>query len=117
MRPAAADGLKLVDRLPEDEAVINRYGFNSSGHEAVRERLVRLPKSDRVVVGVNLGKNKTSADATADYVAGVKMFADVADYLVINISRFDYASPFYDQTFLVTDPLCRSTSSSALHFF
>jgi len=42
----------------------------------------------RFVIGVNLGKNKTSPDAAADYVEGVKKFADLADYLVINISRY-----------------------------
>jgi len=66
-----------------------RYGFNSSGHDEVYERLVRLRQEKRtnVVIGVNLGKNKTSEDATADYVAGVKKFAALADYLVVNVSR------------------------------
>jgi dihydroorotate dehydrogenase len=66
-----------------------RYGFNSSGHDAVQERLVRLRESNpgQFVIGVNLGKNKTSVDATADYVEGVKKFAHLADYLVINVSR------------------------------
>ena len=41
-----------------------------------------------VKIGVNLGKNKTSADPVKDYVDGVKMFGRVADYLVVNVSRF-----------------------------
>ena len=76
-----------VFRLPEDGAIINRYGFNSEGHEAVYERLSNLRKdSSSFIIGVNLGKNKTSTDPIQDYVDGIKKFADVADYLVINVS-------------------------------
>lgn len=77
-----------VFRLIEDRAIVNRYGFNSEGHEAVRKRLAEV-KSDsnfKGVVGVNLGKNKESNDAAADYVEGLKAFHDLADYFVINIS-------------------------------
>lgn len=75
-------------RLIEDRAIVNRYGFNSEGHEAVRRRLEQV-KSDsnfKGIVGVNLGKNKESSDAAADYVQGLKAFHDLADYFVINIS-------------------------------
>ena len=77
-----------VFRLPEDSAVINRYGFNSAGHEAVRRNLAeyRESKSDNCVLGINLGKNKTSPSAVDDYTAGVKVFAELADYLVVNVS-------------------------------
>lgn len=66
-----------------------RYGFNSDGHEAVYSRLQRLRSSNSFVgiIGVNLGKNKNSEDPVKDYVDGIKKFGDVADYLVINISR------------------------------
>ncbi|XP_057325220.1 dihydroorotate dehydrogenase (quinone), mitochondrial [Microplitis mediator] len=77
-----------VFRLTEDKAIINRYGFNSEGHDAVYKRLVDL-KNDlnfTGIIGVNLGKNKTSTDPVNDYVEGVKKFSDVADYLVINVS-------------------------------
>ena len=75
-------------------AVINRYGFNSDGVDAVRERLQALRKSQTQrgaafppgILGVNLGKNKESQDAAADYVVGVNKLAPYADYLVINIS-------------------------------
>ncbi|CAG5108576.1 Similar to Dhod: Dihydroorotate dehydrogenase (quinone), partial [Cotesia congregata] len=71
-----------------DKAIINRYGFNSEGHEAVYKRLLdlRSDSSFTGIIGVNLGKNKTSTDPVADYVEGVKKFSDVADYLVINVS-------------------------------
>lgn len=76
-----------VFRLPEDSAVINRYGFNSDGHETVLERLQNLRKTETgCIIGVNLGKNKTSSDPVNDYVEGIKTFGEVADYLVVNIS-------------------------------
>lgn len=78
-----------VFRLSEDQAVINRYGFNSAGHDAVHANLLHYVASERAtpcVLGVNLGKNKTSPSAVADYSAGVAKFAFLADYLVINVS-------------------------------
>lgn len=77
-----------VFRLTEDKAVINRYGFNSDGHDIVYERLIKLPPpGERLgVLGINLGKNKTSTDAVGDYVKGVQKFGPIADYLVVNVS-------------------------------
>lgn len=78
-----------VFRLPEDDAVINRYGFNSEGHEKVYNK-VKSTKNylqDTGLLGINLGKNKLSDDARKDYVSGIKKFNDVADYFVINVSR------------------------------
>ena len=45
-------------------------------------------KKTEVIVGINLGKNKTSEDAVGDYVQGVKVLGPFADYLVINVSRY-----------------------------
>ena len=74
--------------------MINRYGFNSLGHEAVGKNLGEhicslgdQKKDSKFVLGVNLGKNKTSEDAAGDYVKGVKSLGPFADYLVINVSR------------------------------
>lgn len=75
-----------VFRLTEDLAVVNRYGFNSVGHERVRSSLKSSRAAWRGPVGVNLGRNKTSVDVAADYVAGVQCFSDLADYLVVNVS-------------------------------
>jgi len=133
-----------VFRLPQDEAVINRYGFNSAGHDVVYRRLEEWRRNRRncaeqssppppalpagstttsytrnslpevivrdvvelrsasdscdssssdssgtagvAVLGVNLGKNKTSPSPIGDYVSGVEKFAPVADYLVVNVS-------------------------------
>jgi dihydroorotate dehydrogenase len=71
-------------RLTEDEAVINRMGFNSEGLDVARRRLAA--RARRGIVGVNLGKNKEQTDAAADYVAGALAFAPHADFLVINVS-------------------------------
>ncbi len=73
-----------VFRLIEDRAIVNRYGFNNDGHAPALARL--SARERRVIVGVNVGANKDSADRVADYVAGVEIFANVADYLTINIS-------------------------------
>lgn len=72
-------------RLSEDEAVINRFGFNSEGHRAVYARLAaRTGKPG--IVGVNVGANKDAADRVDDYVAGIETFNDVASYFTVNIS-------------------------------
>nr|CAG4651101.1 EOG090X08P9 [Simocephalus serrulatus]SVE94326.1 EOG090X08P9 [Simocephalus serrulatus] len=87
--PEAQEGNQKprVFRLTEDDAIINRYGFNSEGHEAVYSRVkVEGEKQERAIIGVNLGKNKLSTNAVDDYVAGVKKFGEIADYLVINVS-------------------------------
>ncbi|CAN2389437.1 Dihydroorotate dehydrogenase (quinone), partial [Pristimantis euphronides] len=81
-----------VFRLPQDKAVINRYGFNSHGIEVVRQRLLQRVEKQKTLtaegmpLGVNLGKNKTSEDAAADYTRGVRELGPLADYLVINVS-------------------------------
>ena len=71
-------------RLESDQAIINRMGFNNDGMEAVAARLQgRKPGG---IVGVNLGKNKNTEDAAADYELGVRRFGPICDFLVINIS-------------------------------
>lgn len=87
-KPQSGNPKPRVFRLPEDNAVVNRYGFNSDGHDVVWERLRRLRENKNFtgVLGVNLGKNKETEDATQDYIDGIKRFMDVADYFVINVS-------------------------------
>ncbi|XP_075975457.1 dihydroorotate dehydrogenase 2 [Anticarsia gemmatalis] len=77
-----------VFRLPEDKAVINRYGFNSEGFDKVYKKIDSIEKTllDKGLLGINLGKNKLSQSPTEDYTLGIKKFSDVADYFVINIS-------------------------------
>jgi dihydroorotate dehydrogenase len=84
-RPQAGNPKPRLFRLVEDQAVINRMGFNNRGQADALERLRNRDRS-RGVVGVNIGANKDSADRVADYVAGVVAMPPVADYLTINIS-------------------------------
>jgi dihydroorotate dehydrogenase len=74
-------------RLPADRALVNRMGFNNGGAAAAAQRL-RARRRRRVAVGVNIGKSKTvpEQDAVRDYVAGAAELAEVADYLVVNVS-------------------------------
>ncbi len=86
-RPQPGNPRPRIFRLPADQAVINRLGFNNEGVAAAQARLTAFRAKDRnTIVGVNLGKNKTSEDAAADYAAGAKALAPFADYLVINVS-------------------------------
>lgn len=87
-KPQEGNPKPRVFRLNEDEAVINRYGFNSEGHAVVADRLrgVREAQEFQAVLGINLGKNKTSPSASQDYTSGVVTLGPLADYLVINIS-------------------------------
>jgi dihydroorotate dehydrogenase len=73
-----------VFRLAEDGAVINRYGLNSEGAEAVRKRLAARRRIG--IVGVNIGANKDATDRTADYVTLVRELGGVCDYISINVS-------------------------------
>ncbi len=72
-------------RLAADRAIVNRLGFNNEGHEALADRLHRRSRKPGIV-GVNIGPNRDSDDPIYDYVAGVRQFAPMAAYLVINIS-------------------------------
>ena len=79
-------------RLEQDRAVINRMGFNNGGAEpalarlSARKRRGPSTKLRTGVVGVNVGANKDSPDRIADYLAGIRAFTPVADYLTVNIS-------------------------------
>ena len=73
-----------VFRLVEDEALINRLGFNNLGSKNVVDRI----KSNRQtgLLGINIGPNKDSSNRLEDYLDCLKTFQDVADYITINIS-------------------------------
>ncbi|NWJ11282.1 PYRD dehydrogenase, partial [Crypturellus undulatus] len=91
-RRAAPPRRHLRPARPRAPLLCSRYGFNSHGHAAVQRRLrARLPAQRRLSeagmpLGINLGKNRSSADAAADYVAGVQALGPLADYLVVNVS-------------------------------
>jgi dihydroorotate dehydrogenase len=86
-RPQAGNSGQRLYRLSEDEAVINRFGFNSCGIAPFAGRLAkRRATGARGIVGANLGKNRDTTDGAADYIACIEAVTGLADYLVVNIS-------------------------------
>ena len=71
-------------RLEEDEALINRLGFNNSGAEIISSRIKSNPPNG--LFGVNIGPNKDTNNRLEDYLIGIRTFHNLADYIVINIS-------------------------------
>ena len=74
-------------RLPADQALINRMGFNNQGAAAVAARLSHLPKLD-IPLGISLGKSKVTPldEAVADYLASLDLLYPYGDYFAVNIS-------------------------------
>jgi len=73
-----------VFRLVEDQALINRLGFNNLGAEDVSNRI--RSNLNKGLLGINIGPNKDSSDRRNDYLIGLRTFHDIADYITINIS-------------------------------
>lgn len=84
-KPQEGNPRPRLFRLTQDEAVINRMGFNNEGHEALLRRL-EARRHRGGIVGVNIGANKDADDRIADYVRGFNTFAAIASYLTVNIS-------------------------------
>jgi len=86
-RPQPGNDRPRLFRLPADEALVNRMGFNNEGADAVAERLAAGPRPD-VPLGVNVGKSKAAdpADAPADYRYTVERLGPLADFVVVNVS-------------------------------
>ncbi|WP_411274895.1 quinone-dependent dihydroorotate dehydrogenase [Daejeonella sp.] len=74
-------------RLPDDEALINRMGFNNQGVDVVAHRLRALDRKG-LIIGGNIGKNKQTPneDALGDYIKCFDQLFDVVDYFVVNVS-------------------------------
>lgn len=88
-KPQPGNPKPRIFRYAPQQAVINRLGFNNEGLEKYCARFrgfANHPMRKKGVVGANIGRNKDSADAVADYVMGVKAVSELADYVVINIS-------------------------------
>ncbi|KAM9825355.1 dihydroorotate dehydrogenase (quinone), mitochondrial isoform 2-T2 [Syngnathus typhle] len=91
-KPQDGNPKPRVFRLAADRAVINRYGFNSCGILQAQQRLKAREAAQQeqtkagFPLGINLGKNKESWDAKADYLEGMAAMAPLADYLVVNVS-------------------------------
>ena len=73
-----------VFRLVEDEALINRLGFNNLGAKNILDRI--RSKKQIGLLGVNIGPNKDTKDRNEDYIKCLKIFHNNADYITINIS-------------------------------
>ncbi|MDA9077355.1 quinone-dependent dihydroorotate dehydrogenase [Candidatus Pelagibacter sp.] len=87
-----------VFRLVEDQALINRLGFNNLGAENVSNRI--KSNSNKGLLGVNIGPNKDSEDRLNDYLIGLRKFYDIADYITVNISspNTENLRAFHDET-------------------
>jgi dihydroorotate dehydrogenase len=86
-RPQAGNPLPRLFRLPEDQAIINRMGFNNDGLDAIVARL-RAPTRRRTIIGGNIGKNKDTPNETAadDYRRCFEALHPYVDYFVVNVS-------------------------------
>lgn len=84
-RPQEGNPKPRLFRLTEDEAVINRMGFNNGGLDPYVKRL-QARKNKPGIVGANLGANKDSDDRIADYLTSLTRLWGIPDYFTINIS-------------------------------
>ncbi len=73
-----------IFRLVNDQALINRLGFNNDGMDLIKDRIKSNGKQG--IVGINIGPNKETKDQKDDFCLGLKNFFDIADYITINIS-------------------------------
>ncbi|SDD83288.1 dihydroorotate dehydrogenase [Paracoccus isoporae] len=83
-RPQPGNPKPRLFRLSADRAIINRFGFNNDGAEAIAARLAT--RGPGVPVGLNIGANKDSADRAADFAAVVRAAGSTADFLTVNVS-------------------------------
>ena len=86
-RPQVGNPKPRMFRLTEDNAIINRLGFNNIGLTAFKNNLEKWKSQfPGAIIGANIGKNKDTEDDTSDYKSGIETLNDISDYLVINIS-------------------------------
>jgi len=87
-RPQPGNNRPRLFRLVADDALINRMGFNNQGAGVAAERLRHLKNKGDILIGGNIGKNKTTPneDAVSDYIACFDLLFDVVDYFVVNVS-------------------------------
>ena len=84
--PQTGNEQPRIFRLIEDQAVINRLGFNNLGANYFYDNLSKINKTSSQIIGVNIGKNKDTIDSSADYILLLEKFYNHADYITINIS-------------------------------
>lgn len=83
-RPQPGNPKPRLFRLTEDRAIINRFGFNNQGAQAIAQRLAQRPSG--IPVGLNIGANKDSADRSDDFAEVVRIAGAHADFLTVNVS-------------------------------
>ncbi len=83
-RPQTGNPRPRLFRLNEDRAVINRFGFNNDGMEAIGKRLAKRPSG--IPVGINLGANADSDDRISDFVAVLRCCGPYVDFATVNVS-------------------------------
>jgi len=90
-----------IFRLKEDQALINRLGFNNDGMEEIKARIISDRKKG--ILGINIGPNKETKDQKNDFCLGLNFFCDIADYITVNISSPNTKGlrDFHDQEKLV----------------
>lgn len=87
-RPQAGNPKPRLFRLPQDQALINRMGFNNDGVDAAVSRLERLIRPEGLIIGGNIGKNKDTPNehAADDYLICLRKLKPLVDYFVVNVS-------------------------------
>lgn len=86
-RPQEGNPKPRLFRIQKDESLLNRMGFNNAGMEIIKKNIVSSSKNEKVL-GINLGKNKTTTaeQAKVDYQVLYREFAPIGDYIVVNVS-------------------------------
>lgn len=83
-RPQPGNPKPRLFRLAQDQAAINRFGFNNDGMDAIAQRLADRPKD--AVIGLNLGANKDSSDKAADFATVLTRCGPFVDFATVNVS-------------------------------
>ena len=83
-RPQPGNPKPRLFRLTEDQAAINRFGFNNDGMDVIADRLDARPKGS--IIGLNLGANKDSTDKSADFATVLKRCGRSVDFATVNVS-------------------------------
>ncbi len=88
-KPQPGNPKKRVFRIADDQAIVNRLGFNSRGLKYIRRRLARLgERPDDFMLGINIGKNTSTSveNAVSDYEVALEGVYELADYVALNLS-------------------------------
>ncbi len=86
--PQRGNSKPRIFRLDKDKAIINSLGFNNKGLKIIKKNISKLRKSsvENRIIGVNLGKNKSSVNSIDDYIEGIEQLGNLSSYITINIS-------------------------------